>query len=58
MVPPSSTRATSSPIPMPAASSLSHESVMGIGQNRPSAVFMSMQQPRQSSASMNPVSGV
>ena len=53
-----STRATSSPIPMPPARSLAHDSVIGIGQNRPSAHFMSRQQPRQSAAPMNPVSGV
>src|SRR5690348_10692885 len=53
-----STSATSSSARMPSAKSFLTGSVMGMGQNRPFAIFMAMQDPRQSSWPMKPSSAV
>ena len=53
-----STRVTSCPSFSPAASSFVTESVMGMGQKTPFAVFMSWQTPLQSAFPMKPVSGL
>jgi hypothetical protein len=45
-----STSATSSSTPMESAKACSADSVIGIGQNSPSAIFMSVQTPRQSAS--------
>ncbi len=53
-----STRATSWPVLMPSAVTWSVERVMGMGQNRPLAIFMPSHTPCQSAWVMKPVSGV
>ena len=53
-----STSATVSPMAMLSASSRVAERVIGMGQNRPPASFMSAQTPRQSALLMKPASGV
>ena len=50
--------ATSSPVPIPPAVPASTDNVIGMGQNRPSAVRIPSHTPRQSASSMNPASGV
>lgn len=54
----SSTKAISSPSLIASASSLVAETVTGIGQNVPSAIFMSVHTPFQSCDPMKPSSGV
>jgi hypothetical protein len=53
-----SIRATSPATLMPSAVALSVDSVIGIGQNRPEAIFMPSQTPCQSAWVMKPSSGV
>src|SRR3569833_1134150 len=53
-----STNATSSPVLMPSAVCESVERVMGMGQNRPLAIFMPSHTPCQSAWVMKPSSGV
>ncbi len=56
--PSGSIRAIWPPVRIDAAAVASAESVMGIGQNRPLAVFMPSHTPRQSACVMKPSSGV
>ena len=50
--------AISSPVPIPPATPASTDNVIGMGQNRPSAVRISSHTPRQSVSPMKPSSGV
>src|SRR3989344_1774944 len=53
-----STSATSEPVLMPSAVALSAERVIGIGQNRPLAIFIPSQTPCQSALVIKPSRGV